>query len=128
MTLDVLQLVRRPVAPAYVVTMSALCLQRCPVPCHVDGTPPRYATLRQLRHSMLQFWRNIFVFYLSSLPSFFGSLVSSLAHQLDIGMLVLVSFCSYAALFTLFPFSVVTLRLAIVYIVVLMLETQPDVS
>ena len=80
----------------YLSCFSALC---CPIPCEVDGTRPPYPAIpRRLRHLTVIFVGPfavfpIFHFFYSpplgpSVSVLFVSVVSSLTHQLDIGLLV----------------------------------------
>ena len=86
-------------------TISVLCRLRCPLPCQVDGNPRTLQLcIGCVTLSMFQCFVFVTFGYVlhiiicpPSLP-FLGSLVSSLAHQLDIGLLVLV-FDSASGLF-----------------------------
>ena len=82
---------------AYCVPISVLCLLCCPVPRQVDGTPvlcnsasaaSAYVPICFVFMSFCFIFlcSGVIVFGPPSLPSF-GSLVSSLAHQLDMEML-----------------------------------------
>ena len=85
-----------------------------PVPCQAERTPPYSAALRRLCSVYFVFVFFGFVLLLllfgpSSLPSF-GSLVSSLAHQLEIGMLL----CFFSSVFcSILFFSFLVFRLVL---------------